>query len=187
MKIKKEFVPLILSGEKKYEFRNSNDKEGMYIIDNQYYYLLQKELVAAKTIPNDYHKTFYSYLSKKIKQSKLTLDAETKKWLKENSNNYFMVNTSEYKYECYIYEWIKLNELPLFPFTKSNESDLTDEEREDVFGDIPSFCFQTARDTASKSLIDLILYFDKNKQETIKFKILDCLINIHEIKQLEII
>lgn len=186
MKIKREFIPLILSGEKKYEFRNSNDKEGMYIIDNQYYYLLQKELVAAKTIPNDYHKTFYSYLSKRIKQSKLTLDAETKQWLKAN-NNYFMVNTSEYKYECYIYEWIKLSELPLFPFLKSDEDDFPDGEWEDAVGHIPSFCFQTPQDTASKSLIDLILCFDEKTLEIIKLKILDCLINTFEIKQLEII
>lgn len=180
MKIKKEFIPLILSGEKKYEFRNSNDKEGIYNINNEFYYLKNIELVSSYSIPNSFYKTFYSLLSKRIKQSKLTLDAETKQWLKVN-NNYFMVNTQKYQYECYIYEWIKLNELPLFP--KSDYDNLSQEELEDLFPKIQGFnsCAKI------ESLIDLIADFNKNEKETIKFKILDCLINTHEIKQLEII
>ena len=68
-----------------------------------------------------------------------------------------------------------------------NSDDFPDGEWEDAVGHIPSFCFQTPQDTASKSLIDLILCFDEKTLEIIKFKILDCLINTHEIKQLEII
>ncbi|MGL4951016.1 MAG: hypothetical protein ACRC4M_04275 [Mycoplasma sp.] len=39
MKIKKEFIPLILSGEKKYEFRKKEDLESIYKIGNEYFEL----------------------------------------------------------------------------------------------------------------------------------------------------
>lgn len=35
MKIKEEFIPLIMDGSKKYEFRNSIDKEGIYKIKDR--------------------------------------------------------------------------------------------------------------------------------------------------------
>ena len=184
MKIKKEFVPLILSGEKKYEFRNSNDKEGIYIINKEYYYLKNAELVSTYPNPNatyEKFRTFKDWLFERIKMSNIQLDIETKKWLEKNSNSYFKTNKNAYEYECYIYQWIKLSELPLFP--KSDYDNLSEEELEDLFPKIQGVnsC------TKIESLIGLIANFDKNKQETIKFKILDCLINIHEIKQLEII
>ncbi len=39
MKIKKEFIDLIYNGDKKYEFRNGDDKEGLYKIKDKYFFL----------------------------------------------------------------------------------------------------------------------------------------------------
>ena len=39
MKIEKQFIPLILSGKKKYEFRQDTDKEGIYKIEDKYFML----------------------------------------------------------------------------------------------------------------------------------------------------
>lgn len=44
MKIKEEFIPLILDGSKKYEFRNSIDKGGIYKIKDKYFQLKYERL-----------------------------------------------------------------------------------------------------------------------------------------------
>lgn len=56
MKIRKEFIPLILSGEKKYEFRNSKGKEGIYKINGIWLQLVKYQ---------EYNKNHRFYLDKK--------------------------------------------------------------------------------------------------------------------------
>lgn len=102
MKIKKEFIPLILSGYKKYEFRNSNDKEGIYEIEGVWFLL---------TRVGNYSTTFSLWKNldnANVENAHVEIDScwyeiteEEYKWL-ENNREYFTDN------EVWVYKWIKI-------------------------------------------------------------------------------
>lgn len=187
MKIKSKFIPLILNKRKKWEFRNSNDKEGIYIINEEYYYLKNAELVSTYPNPNakyEKFKTFKDWLFERIKMSNIQLDIETKKWLEKNSNSYFKTNKNGYEYECYIYQWIKLNELPLTDFEILEDDENYDEE---LYEDLHPVIFGVNLCAKINSVFDLISMLSKQERENIKKQILEYFIKGNEIKQLEII
>lgn len=114
MKIKKEFIPLILDGTKKYEFRNSDDKAGFYKINDQLYYLVLKDTIYSKTIPNERYKYFAEYVRNNFrKQVNSKNDKLTFKWMKEN-DDYFRDKNECNIHRCYIYEWINIDNPDIF-------------------------------------------------------------------------
>lgn len=100
MKINKEFIPLILGGKKIYEFRNSDNKEGVYSIydnGNEYiYYLKFFGWGVVHHITSD--RVFYLE-SGEPKQ--LIIDRESYNWIQKNKDWYFKNGA------IYVYEWIE--------------------------------------------------------------------------------
>lgn len=102
MKIKKEFVPLILNGEKIYEFRTSHsdfikEHEGLYKIQGEYYFL--------KYIVDTYYfNEVLDYCKKNYEEKSLDFIVE-QGWHKKNflpKGNVFI-----------IYKWKKLDKKEL--------------------------------------------------------------------------
>ena len=96
MKIQKQFIPLILDGTKKYEFRNSINKEGLYFINGDYYYLKYIDMLVAK----DFDK-----LLETIKLN-FIVDYNSIKWIK-NNKEYFDKKLDIDSYVCHVYRWVK--------------------------------------------------------------------------------
>ena len=112
MKIQEQFIPLILDGTKKYEFRNSDDREGFYKINNKLFFLKYHNTIWSKTIPNERYKTFAQYLRNHFRSEvNAKNDKETFKWLKEFGNEYFRDKKEQNIHCCFIYEWINLEKL----------------------------------------------------------------------------
>lgn len=112
MKIQEQFIPLILDGTKKYEFRNSDDKEGFYKINNKLFFLKYHNSIWSKSIPNERYKTFAQYLRNNFRSEvNAKNDKETFKWLKEFGNEYFRDKEEQNIHRCFIYEWINLEKL----------------------------------------------------------------------------
>ncbi len=114
MKILKEFIPLILNGDKAYEFRNSDEHfDKVYEIDGNYYYLEifkylpKKELLLAfgsyDTLFGDTgHDDMHAFSLIKDKYgSGFQITKQEFEWLYKNWNSYF----GEY---IYIGAWQKL-------------------------------------------------------------------------------
>lgn len=101
MKIKKEFVDLIYNGEKKYEFRNSKDKEGIYKIKDKFFKLTCVGF------------SYYPFLREEFKSlggskywiNGYNITAEEAKWIRENIS-YFIKNN---ELKMYFYEWKEIN------------------------------------------------------------------------------
>ena len=183
MKIESKFIPLILNKRKEWEFRNSNNKEGIYIINDEYYYLKNAELVSTYPNPDanyEKFKTFKDWLFERLRMSNIKLDIETKKWLDNNSNSYFKTNKNGYEYECYIYQWIKLEDLPLTDIEILEDDENYDEDLYPVIWGVNS-CAKI------NSVFDLIFQLSKQDRKTIKKQILEYFIKGNEIKKLEII
>lgn len=97
MKIKKEFIPLILSGEKKYEFRNSNDKEGIYEIEGIWFLLIREwNYSTTFSLAKNYYNT-----SVEIYFCGHHITHEEYEWL-ENNREYFIDN------EVWVYKWFEI-------------------------------------------------------------------------------
>lgn len=100
MKIKKEFINLIYNKEKKYEFRNVQDKEGIYRIADKYFKLTYLEtdysISLKKTYMwnkldyeiNDYYVSEYEY-----------------NWV-ENNIDYFKNGQC---FKMYVYRWQEID------------------------------------------------------------------------------
>ncbi len=184
MKMKKEFIPLILSGEKKYEFRNSNDKEGLYKINNELYYL--KFLIQTNLPVNEENaiKIWNDYLEDLAMLGEVEIDKATADWTKEHldyflgyqtivKDNYLekpeIIEIINEEIECCLYQWFKLDELTLF-----NENELDYRSTVHV-GEIDFSIFQ------------LIYSLSTQSQNSIKNVILKEIEEKCQINQLEII
>lgn len=100
MKIKKEFVDLIYSGKKQFEFRNSNDKAGIYKIKDKYFTLrkinncCEYKIKKAKIIFEDGF--FYQFCGYKITEQEY-------EWIKNNMDYFIDSETDE---TCIVvYDW----------------------------------------------------------------------------------
>lgn len=96
MKIQKQFIPLILDGIKKYEFRNTNNKEYLYFINGDYYYLKYIDVIVCKV---------FDELLKTIELN-FIIDSISRKWIK-NNKEYFYRKSELNSYVCYVYKWVK--------------------------------------------------------------------------------
>ncbi len=89
MKIQKQFIPLIESGEKKYEFRNSKEHFGrFYEVNGKTFYLDAYKLSAKFNGVLDKNGDVYS-LKFKRDDYRLIITKEEYDWLKENWDTYF--------------------------------------------------------------------------------------------------
>lgn len=103
MKIKKEFIPLILNGQKRYEFRNSSDKEGVYVIGNQVFKLTlspNKAFRITKVANNTFGHLFHAIVLTPFSETPLGLliTKEEYEWF-NNNENYWKDK------EIYVYDW----------------------------------------------------------------------------------
>lgn len=98
MKIQKEFIPLILSGGKEYEFRNSNDKEGIYEINGNFY-LLKRE--CPKSLTFSLVSNWYAGRAGEFQFCCCVVTEEEYKWIL-NNREYFTDN------KVWVYKWIKM-------------------------------------------------------------------------------
>lgn len=103
MKIKKEFIDLIYNGEKKYEFRNSNDKAGFYKIKDKYFKLVYVATERDYTIKKQkmiFDNGFIYYFN----GYKITF--QEYEWIKNNMD-YFIDNETGGTYNV-IYKWVEI-------------------------------------------------------------------------------
>lgn len=110
MKIVESFIPFILSGKKKFEFRvKQSNQEGTYKIKNQVFKLEHKETTHADNVSlleHNYeyffviHPNFPSSISQ-LKCYNITIQEYT--WIKKKWETYFQGNNIE------IYAWKNLN------------------------------------------------------------------------------
>ncbi|WP_300350157.1 hypothetical protein [Clostridium sp.] len=65
MRIEKQFIPLILSGKKKYEFRKTEDKQKVYKVGDKFYFLkLLGEIELISLLTNTRIKVFETEFTK---------------------------------------------------------------------------------------------------------------------------
>lgn len=99
MNIKKEFIPLILSGEKEYEFRNSDDKEGIYEINGNFYLLKREWLKNSLTF--SLVSNWYAGRPGEFQFCGCMITEEEYEWI-INNREYFTDN------KVWVYKWIKM-------------------------------------------------------------------------------
>lgn len=100
MKIEKKFVDLIYNGEKKYEFRNSDDKEGIYKIKDKFFKLTYV------------YDTYYPFIREEFinPDNKYWINsyeatAEEAEWIRENILQF----KEKDKYKIYFYKWTEVD------------------------------------------------------------------------------
>ena len=124
MKIKKEFVDLIYNGEKTFEFRNSNYKDGIYKIKDKWFKLVYvwNEIIYfdsesdIKEKLNNFCKIELieeAWYDREIdvEEFYISIDKHSKEWILENYE-YFIetkpTKNSEGEALIYVYKWIEI-------------------------------------------------------------------------------
>ncbi len=104
MKIEKKFIPLILNCEKKWEFRNSTEHEGLYEIEGEYFLLELRWPPIGPSKIVEFRERVYDGC-KKYYICGFDVDKETYKWVMENLD-YFKISNGSHL--LYIYTWDKV-------------------------------------------------------------------------------
>ena len=130
MKIKKEFVDLIYNKDKTFEFRNSNDKDGVYRFKDKWFKLVYvgNEIIYFDS-ESDIKEKLNNFCEIKlienawydreidIEEFDISIDKHSKEWILENYKYFMVEQEKKAKGELiiFVYKWkeIKINELEI--------------------------------------------------------------------------
>ncbi len=100
MKIEKQFVSLILKGTKQYEFRSSDEFEGIYCIFKKYFQLVRTDTITNPSITISFdieNKPIYTLDKYEISEEEFSWFTKNhKKWIGRDK-------------KIYVYEWIEVD------------------------------------------------------------------------------